>query len=414
MLLLKKYNISLLDKNQVSLCLCKLNFMKYVFILILLVPNLLKGQISKAFKIIGHSTFYNNQNLIIQAGVTVEYYDYNDLDFEKNKADTFNISGRLRKVQHEQFKVNGILQYPHPFLISYYDAETSMINNSDFFFVDEGTSYINVNKLYTNNHVVNVLNSTSEKEYQQLKKLYSNSVDTVSKVIHDFKTKQKIIVKYITQHPNSYVALWDLVIDYVILRYYKKEDDKKTLLKILDNFSPKIKKIKTYQALVDNINQDLKLTSGEMFPNITLTSKYNDADLSGGKIFPDFPLNASASLLAVVKKNKFTLLDFWFSYCEPCIKQLPDLKSIYNNYKDKHFEIIGISVDSKENEGNWEKVIQQFNLKWLQYLDKKKDISQELNITYFPTNFLLDNNGKIIRKDISPQDLNDFLKNHLN
>ena len=165
--------------------------------------------------------------------------------------------------------------------------------------------------------------------------------------------------------------------------------------------------------MIENINQDLELATGEMFPNIPLASIYRDANLTGGKMFSNLPVNANDSLLAIINKNEFTLIDFWFSGCQPCIKQFPGLKNIYNNYKGKYFEIIGISIDSGKGEENWKKIIGQFNLDWFQFLDSKKSITEELNITGFPSNFLLDNSGKIIRKDITPEELEIFLKENL-
>lgn len=381
--------------------------------ILLLAPNLLMAQGNKAFKITGHAAFYNNQQLMIQVGVSAWYYNYNDFNFETYKIESPNRPVQILKVQHDQFTVEGNLKYPHPISFSYYDPEENRGGSSTFIFADAGTTSVKIDDLFTNNRLVTLLNSKSNKEYQQLKKLYSNSVDTLTGVIHDLKAKQKKIEKYVIQHPDSYVALWDLVLDYVFFIYYENDDDKRILLKILDQFSPEIKQIKTYQALVDNINQDLKLTAGEMFPNIPLASIYRDPNLTGGKIFPNLPLNANDSLLAIVDKNEFTLIDFWFSGCQPCIKQFPDLKNIYNNYKGKYFEIIGISIDSGKGEETWKRIIGQFNLDWFQFLDSKKDITEELNITGFPSNFLLDKAGKIIRRDITPEELEVFLKENL-
>ena len=108
------------------------------------------------------------------------------------------------------------------------------------------------------------------------------------------------------------------------------------------------------------------------------------------------------------------MIDFWFSYCKPCLAQFPKYKEIYNLNKVKGFEIIGISVDRKEDEANWLNTIKKYNLSWLQYLDKNEIVSQKLNIKSFPTNFLLDSNGVIVGKDFSPEDLENFLREKFN
>ena len=387
--------------------------MKLFFLILFSVPTVLNAQNKKVFRIIGYSDFYNNHNVIIQGGVFTDTYKYNDFNFKNDKADTSNNPYKLAQVQNKYFTINGLLKYPHPFSVSYYDAEKNIGNNSNFFFIDAGTINIEIDDLSANKSLGNRLYSKSNKEYQFLKKLYSNSVDTLTGEIYDLATKQKTIEKYIFQNPNSYVALWDMVIDYAINMNYKNDNDKKILLKIARLLSLEIKKTSTYQALVKNINQDLKLTTGKIFPNILLNSIYQDADITGGKVFPNIPLNAIDSLIPVIKKNKFTLLDFWFSYCKPCIEQFPLYKKIYDQNKSKQFEIIGISVDRKEDEANWQKVIKKFNLDWLQYLDTREIITRELHITSFPSNFLLDHDGKIIKKNISPQELEIFLQEKL-
>lgn len=356
------------------------------------IPYLLLAQQRKAFSLIGHTTFYNNKQLIIRGGAFSKSFKYNDLNFINDKIDTLNNLFKFVQAQDNQFTINGFQKYPHPFQVSYFDAENGTGNSSYFFFVDAGTLNIEINDLLTNKYLGNLLHSKSNKEYQYLKKLYSNSVDTITGQIHNFKAKQKTIEKYIIQNPNSYVALWDLVIDYAIDKNWKNDDDIKIILKNAQLLSSTIKKTNTYKALMENINQDLILSTGKPFPNIQLDS--------------------IDSLFPIIKKNKFTLVDFWFSSCVPCIEQFPSYKITYNLNRRKGFEIIAISVDEKE--ADWQRIIQKLDLNWLQYLDSKSIISRELKIRGFPANYLLDNDGKIVKVNISPEDLESFLHENLN
>lgn len=355
-------------------------------------PYLLLAQQRKAFSIIGHTSFYNNQRLLIQGGVFSTSFKYNDFNFVHDKIDTANNPLKFVQVQHNQFTMQGFLKYPHPFQVLHYDTKNNTGNSSIFFFIDDGTINIDINDLSTNHNLGDLLQSKSNKEYQLLKKLYSHVLDTLTVEIQDFKAKQKIIEKYIIQNPDSYVALWDLVIDYAIYKKWKNDDDINIILKNAQLLSSTIKKTTTYKALIENINQDLVLSTG--------------------KAFPDIQLDSITSLIPIVKKNKFTLVDFWFTGCMPCIAQFPSYKIMYDLNKSKGFEMIGISVDRKE--ANWQKSILNYKLNWLQYLDSNEIITQKLNITGFPTNFLLDNDGKIIKVNISPEDLDRFLQQHLN
>ena len=372
-------------------------------------PYLLPAQQRKAFSIIGYTTFYDNKQLAIQGGILSLSNKYNDFILVNDKVDTVNNSFKIVQVQNNQFTVNGFLKYPHPFQVSNMDAENN-INGSYFFFVDGGTANIEINDLSTNKNLGNLLHSKSNIEYQYLKKLYSNSVDSLTGEIYNFKAKQKTMQKYIIQNPNSYVALWDLVFDYAFAEKFKTDNDRKSILKNARLLSPAIKKTRTYETLVKYITEDLELTKDKIFPNIQLDS----LEVVEDKIFPNIPLNSMDRLIPIIKKNKFTLLDFWFSGCKPCIAQFPSYKKTYDLNKSKGFEIIGISVDRKADEDDWQNVIKKFDLNWLQYLDSNEIVTQKLNITSFPTNYLLDSDGKIIKKNISPEDLDIFLQNNLN
>ncbi len=377
-------------------------------------PTFLYGQNRNCFKIIGNSIFYNNQNLAVQVGVFSTTDNYNDFKFENDKVDTVSPSFKFVKLQKYQFTIDGFLKYPHPVFISYYDAETNSVHSAFPFFIDAGVTNININDLFANKNLSPRLISKSNVEYQLLKKLYSNSVDTLTLIINNIRAKQKTLNKYLLKHQDSYVALWDMVIDYAIYKIYKNNDDKKILLKNAQLLSPTIKKTNTYKALIKNINQDFELLDGKLFPDINLNSTNQDLQIVENRAFPNMSLNLIDSLSSVTKKNKFTLIDFWFSYCKPCLAEFPQYKEIYDLYKTKGFEIIGISVDRKEDELNWQNTIKKYNLNWLQYLDKNEIVTNKLNIKSFPTNFLLDNNGVIIKKDISPEELKAFLQNSSN
>jgi len=95
------------------------------------------------------------------------------------------------------------------------------------------------------------------------------------------------------------------------------------------------------------------------------------------------------------------------------LKQIPKYKEIYQQYRQKGFEIIAISTDFKKNIPEWKKVIHEKNMNWIQYLDQGGKLSANLSIDQFPTNFLLDNSWKIISKDIEPDQLDLFLKGKL-
>lgn len=98
-------------------------------------------------------------------------------------------------------------------------------------------------------------------------------------------------------------------------------------------------------------------------------------------------------------KSKYFILDFWASWCGPCIAAMPTLEEIYKKYHNEGLEIIGISID--EDTLSWEKKLKQINTPWINLkFDKSKisidDLKREFNFGPIPYLILLDKSGKIV------------------
>jgi peroxiredoxin len=124
-----------------------------------------------------------------------------------------------------------------------------------------------------------------------------------------------------------------------------------------------------------------------------------------GQPFPDITLKTPddkpVSISDYAGKGKYVLLDFWAAWCGPCRMANPQLVALYNQYRDKGFEIVGISLDqSKES---WIKAIKDDNLVWAQMSDLKywqSDAAKLYSVSSIPHTVLLDKDGKIIAKGL--------------
>jgi thiol-disulfide isomerase/thioredoxin len=112
-------------------------------------------------------------------------------------------------------------------------------------------------------------------------------------------------------------------------------------------------------------------------------------------------------------KAEYTLVDFWFSSCKPCLEQMPNYVQLYSEYKSKGFEIVGIATDQKQYKNNLEITIQKFKIPWNNYWDEDGKQSSDWTITSFPTNYLLDKDGNIVAKNISEKELSSLLSSKL-
>lgn len=113
-------------------------------------------------------------------------------------------------------------------------------------------------------------------------------------------------------------------------------------------------------------------------------------------------------------KGKVVLIDFWASWCGPCRISNKQLVKIYDKYKDKGFEIYGISVD--EDRRDWEKAVQKDRITWLQVIDDAGSASQTIrtwNVYQIPTSYLVDQNGRLVAMDLDSRSLDKKLRQML-
>jgi thiol-disulfide isomerase/thioredoxin len=110
------------------------------------------------------------------------------------------------------------------------------------------------------------------------------------------------------------------------------------------------------------------------------------------------------SLKSVVenKQNRYVLLDFWASWCGPCMGEMPFLKEAYKLYHKKGFEIYGVSFDAKHEA--WQGAIEKQGMKWVNVSTLERfdnPAAEDYAVESIPTNYLIDcSNGVIIAKNL--------------
>ncbi|MBE7178240.1 MAG: AhpC/TSA family protein [Mucilaginibacter polytrichastri] len=135
-----------------------------------------------------------------------------------------------------------------------------------------------------------------------------------------------------------------------------------------------------------------------------------------GATAPDFTMpgvNGKPVKLADFR-GKYLLIDFWASWCGPCRQENPNVVKAFNQYKDKGFTILGVSLD--ESEGAWKNAIKADGLDWAHASELKRfngPVVEQYQVQAIPTNFLLDKDGKIVAKNLRGPALEEFLQKTL-
>ncbi len=150
---------------------------------------------------------------------------------------------------------------------------------------------------------------------------------------------------------------------------------------------------------------------------------YKQPKYINGADAPDFTgmmPDGSAMKLSDLK-GQYVLLDFWGSWCAPCLAEAPDLKYVYDsfhgkNFKDaKGFEIVSVGIESDKD--RWLSAIQRYNMTWRFHISDFKNldspIAKQYGVRVIPTKFLLNTEGVIIGVNQSLKDIEKVLTSKL-
>lgn len=124
-------------------------------------------------------------------------------------------------------------------------------------------------------------------------------------------------------------------------------------------------------------------------------------------------------------KGKYVLVDFWGSWCGPCLKEIPALKQIHQKYENASFQeadgltIVSVAIERDEN--RWKRAIDRYDLNWKHHIADlttsykfiNSPIASEFGVKQVPSKFLLNENGVIIGVNQSMKDLDTFLEKRL-
>lgn len=353
-----------------------------------------------------YSTFTLEGNIDADTGTMVllssgEYYPNRKGDLET-------------KIVNGKFRFSDSILYPCSFRLVG-NVSPNRRYFSDIFFVDSGVQKITCH--IDSSREIPEIDNASMREFKgvyheynlpvekafsdyhnkrdSLNHIYNNKLPldisaTLSEEFYSLiNNSHRVLFSYVKGHPDSFVALWELIGSFGF--GYEPIYDS-----IYNQFSTAIKNTYTGKALANKLHSASLVSIGNKFPHFLFLNTKDKKEL-----------------FSIDIQKKYTLVDFWYSHCSPCLGQFPELKDLFEKYYHKGFDIRGISIDDKQNIIAWKNVIWQYNLPWKQYLDLNHFEAGKLNIDAFPTNFLLNKKGEIIAKNIEPDQLKKLLEEKL-
>lgn len=176
-----------------------------------------------------------------------------------------------------------------------------------------------------------------------------------------------------------------------------------------------------YERLANTLDDDLvirRVTHSRNSHASNLARRGIDGSLVEGKLAPDFTLSnlegEQISLIDLQQKNEFVLVEFWASWCGPCVGAIPALKDLYSTYNQYGFEIVSISLDDERDP--WVEASEEYKLPWVNLGELKGfdgDVATSFGVTFIPKSYLVDKDGHIVIKDGSPEKLAAFFAESL-
>lgn len=149
------------------------------------------------------------------------------------------------------------------------------------------------------------------------------------------------------------------------------------------------------------LNAVIALTKDEYFKNVLLSKIENEGKFINGSSAPDFELNdQNGNKVRLADfKGKNIYIDFWATWCKPCVAEIPDLKKLEEKFKDKNIVFLSISLDSPKDVEKWKNFITNKELGGTQLIVEnawQSKIVKEYTIESIPRFVIIDTEGVLI------------------
>jgi len=207
-------------------------------------------------------------------------------------------------------------------------------------------------------------------------------VAAVARYVHNSTLHRKELLDWTEANIGTSPALFGTVLRWT-------GDDETTRLRtIVDRFAAAHPAWEMTRVMLDKVSRYERVAIGVQAPEL-------EGKSPSGEV-----IKLSENL------GKVTLIDFWASWCAPCIAQLPELRSVYQEFAEDGLVIFGLSVD--KNGDQWRNAVKKHEMPWRHASDLAgwdSPNATRYNVTFVPYNVLLDAEGKIVGKNLHEKEL---------
>lgn len=339
-------------------------------------------------------SFCQNQSFEILGTIKGTYKSKMYLFFEGDYKQRDSISSEIKNGKF-YFKVSA----PLPIQARFHLDQQSFI----------GDVYIDSNRTYI--HCANILNiSNKGQDTMNILTIFDVKGSQLDRLKSDFEKWIETLEKSDLPKEQKRDAYWSKLSDFI-----RKNSKSKLSPYLLGKASTlQYSQVKEMKELIDtSLNNSFEIKA----VNNLLNQLDKSQNSTTNSPFHDFVLNDTCDhfIDSKVFRGKYTLVIFWASWCKPCRVENPDLNDIYKKYKEKGFEMVGISFDKDSKK--WRKAIVTDKISWPQVIDPQAfegELANYYGLEAIPISFLLDKAGKILNIGLTPKEVGKMMEKLLN
>ena len=311
----------------------------------------------------------------------------NHFDYE-GKADsvTFCFLGNLNDsialipILLEEGAINVMISHdPNKLKVSgtYLNDEMQKLNEAGFKYQEE-----------IQNMISEIKDDSSEEEKAQLEAKAMESLGKLAEIF--YKTAEKNIENelgyFLVTNPE-----------------FLSEEQVMTLINKMPKSMRKRPYIKDMEAYIRDYSKGLNNIGNDMGDAPAVMPDFSAPDLNGKMV----------SAMDVVKQNKLTIIDFWASWCGPCMQEMPHMVQLYQLYHPHGLGILGVSLDTEAE--NWKNAVKQTGAVWthISELKKNSEIARMFGINAIPFTLIVDKEGNVLASGLTGTELEDFIHQEL-